>query len=577
MTEDEAAALPEAQAATRNGLIDRIRRAMRGGVRSPIAQSLLALAIYTAAWTFFTALPLVLHLTRPQLYPVSPDPNFYVWSMRWWPYALAHGLNPLHPTVIGAPHGYRLAWTNSTPTLALLFAPLTLAVSPVATFNLLVVLSLPLSAWAAFVLCRRLTGRFWPAFAGGAIYGFSAYEMNHITAGQLNLAVSAFFPIMAYLAVRWLQRDLSSRVFVGLLAVAMLAQFLMSVELFADMTAVGVAALVLGVVTATPETRPRVVRLAGLVGVAYIATVIVASPYIAFAFAHVPSRFAHFSQLTSVDLAGTVVPRPGQTLGIGWLARTAARLRLAALDGYMGIPLLGVVAAAAVSMRGRRSTRFLLVLLALVVLGALGPRLRIDGRAVGSLPWGGLWHLPVARSAFPARLMVFAFLILAVVLALWLRGPSKRAWARWAVAGLVLASVGGNAPGLITSSSFTVPPFFTDGTYRRLLAPGDTVLVVPDYGNEGMLWQAQTDMYMRLTGGFVGVGLTPRFGQQRVVSDLAGRRLTPRATRRFRSFLRRTSVAAVLVDVRHPGRWPAILPKLGYRGRATGGLIFYRI
>ena len=88
--------------------------------------------------------------------------------------------------------------------LSLLLTPLTLAASPVASFNLLVILSLPLSGWAAFVLCRRITGRFWPAFAGGAVYGFSAFEMNHIFAGQLNLAVSFLLPIMAYMVVRWL-------------------------------------------------------------------------------------------------------------------------------------------------------------------------------------------------------------------------------------------------------------------------------------------------------------------------------------------------------------------------------------
>src|SRR5258708_6286891 len=182
--------------------IGRIGRfANRARVASPRSQGVLALAVYLAVWVIGGVLPLVRHPAWPQLDQSSMDPNFYTWSMRWWPYAIAHGLNPLHTAQIGAPAGYGLAWVTTIPPLALLLSPITEAIGPVVSFNLLMVVSLPVTAWAAFLLCRRLTGLFWPALFGGAVYGFSDYEISHAGAGQPNLIFILLLPLIAYRAL----------------------------------------------------------------------------------------------------------------------------------------------------------------------------------------------------------------------------------------------------------------------------------------------------------------------------------------------------------------------------------------
>ena len=229
-----------------------------------MVQGLIALAAYLAVWILWQVHPLVGHPGQAQLDVTSPDPNFYLWCLRWWPYAVTHGLDPLRTTQLGAPAGYNLAWDTTVPPLALLDWPLTAAVGPVAAFNLLVAFSIPLSGWAAFVLCRRLTSRFWPALAAGFVYGFSAYEMNHIQAGQLNLAFSLLLPLMAYLVVAWRDGVIGSLPFAVLLTLALAAQFYLFLETFAFLTAVGAVALLAGWVLAGPATRPRVTRLAWL-------------------------------------------------------------------------------------------------------------------------------------------------------------------------------------------------------------------------------------------------------------------------------------------------------------------------
>jgi len=546
------------------------------GTMAPAVQGLIALAVYLAVWVIAEVFPLVLHPAQPQLNQASMDPNLFTWNLRWWPYAIAHGLNPLYSTEVGAPAGYDLAWVTTVPPLALLVSPLSVLASPVVSFNLLVVASIPVSGWAAFVLCRRLTRRFWPSLAGGAVYGFSAYEMNHIFAGQLNLAFSLLLPLMAYLVVLWRDGAISSRVFAGLLGLAIALQFYLFLEIFADMTAVWALALAAGYVLASRADRPRVAKLIRLVGVAYLLAIALAAPYLAYALTHVPPGYTTSPASASLDLAGLVVPRSGQTFGLSWLAHYAALLPIPGKDGYLGIPLLAVAVALAITTWSSRLTRFLTVMLSAVILVALGPVLHVDGHRVTGLPWARLWQLPIVRSAYPARFMVFAFLVLAVMMAVWLAGPSRRPWLRWLLGLCAIAAVAVNTPALIFQPGPGLPAFISTGEYRHYLAPGDTIVVISQRGNAGMLWQAETSYYTRLAGGYLNEHTARRTDLPMPIARLATGPVTPGEARQFRSFINSTRPAAILVEAGSAGQWPAILRGLGLRGQAIGGVILYR-
>ncbi len=559
------------RSARARALVERARGA------SPAVQGLAALVIYLAIWIGTETFPLLANLGRPQLDQASTDPNFYVWSLRWWPYAVAHGLNPLHSAQIGAPAGYDLAWVTSIPPLALLTLPLTWLAGPVVSFNLLVIAAIPVSGWAAFVLCRRLTGRFWAALAGGAVYGFSAYEFDHITSGQLNLAFAAFLPLIAYLmALAWRDGDIGLRAFVGLLAVAMALQFYLFLETFADMTAVLLLGLAAGYALADRASRKLIARLSLRVAVAYAIALALAIPFLGYALSHQPPGFSNRPESASLKLASLVVPWESQTFGLGWLARAAAPLGGPDLDGYAGIPLLAIAIALCVVAWRRRMTRFLLVIVVLLIIGALGPALHIGNwTAVTSLPWGRVWSLQIVRSAYPVRLMVFVFLALAVMTAMWLAGPSKRWWARWLLGLLAAAAIVANTPPLPLGDQSGFPAFITTAAYRQYLAPGETVLALSERGNVGLLWQAQTDFYARVAGGFVNKSIT-RFGgvpKPAAVLTIGGPDRTK--IRRFLAYIANAGIGAILVEANEGGPWPAILAKAGLRGQAVGGVIVY--
>ncbi|MGO8957948.1 MAG: hypothetical protein ACLQFR_11340 [Streptosporangiaceae bacterium] len=548
-----------------------------GRERYRFLQGLLALAVYLAAWLSTSARPLVEHLSTPQLDQSSQDPNFYVWCLRWWPYAISHGLNPFYTAEIGLPVGHNLAWVTTAGPLALLAWPLTAAAGPVVSFSLLVALGPPLSAWAAFVLCRRLTGRFFAALAGGAIFGFSAYVMNHTTAGQLNVTYTLLLPLMAYLIVLWRDGAIGPRVLVALLAAAMTVQFYLFLETFAGLTAILAIGFLVGYAVAGSADRQQIARLARLTGLAFAITAVLIGPYLAFALTHVPPKFVHASGL---DVASLIVPRPGRTFGLTWLAHAAASpvgQSAESAEGYVGIPLLLLAACAAVVAWSSRMTRFLTVMLVVITVAAVGPFVYWEGKSVVELPWAKVWMLPILRSAFPSRLMVFAFLALAVITAIFLARPFRwrwTRWARWPVAALAVAAIVADMPTFGVLPSTDLPTFISAGWYRHQLSPRETVVVISDIGNAGLLWQADSNFYIRLAGGYINAVITPRTDLPLAVQNLDF--ATPLYVEQFRAFIRRSDIGAILVQANAAPRWIGIFSRLGLKGELVGGVLIYR-
>jgi hypothetical protein len=548
----------------------------------PALQGLVALLVYAGAWLRTIGRDMLHQVGFAHIDQYSMDPNFYTWCLRWWPYAVSHGLNPFFSHFIWAPHGHSLAWVTAIPPIALLAAPLTIATGPIVAFNLLTAFALPLSAWVAFVLCRRLTGKFWPALVGGAVFGFSAYEINHVSAGQLNLTYSLLLPLLAYEVVLWRQKAIGTRVFVGVAGITMALQFYLFLETFADLTAVLAVALVVGILVAGRAHRAEVIGLAKGLSYAYGVAFLLALPYLGYA---LTTKVPQLQADTDLDLLSLVVPRPEATCG--WKAPLSVsqcdastsflhHLALGPIQtsyaGYVGIPLLVVAVLLVITGWSRRLVRFLGCMLAFIVVASLGPALYFEGGYVLSFPWAFLWHLPIVRNAYPSRLMLFAFLTLAVMTAVWLAGTASKYW-RVPLALLVVYALYQDAPIVNVAHHTTVPAFIANGTYRHELSPGETVVVVSNIGNAGMLWQADTDFYMRLAGGYINQSITRRTDLPPAVQHLA--HASPGYVRSFESYVRKDQIGAILLDRMHHPKWAGIFWRMGLTGHTSGNVIVY--
>lgn len=540
---------------------------MTGRCRAPghALQGLAALLAYLAVFLACYAFPLLRHPELPQVAQGEPDSNFFVWSMAWWPYALTHGLNPLFSAQISAPAGADLSWATTTPALAVVMWPVTLAFGPVTALNLTLLVSAPLAAWAAFLAARRLTGRFWAALAAGTVFGFSPYEVGHTGSGQSNLTFLMLLPLMVYLVLLWRDQKLGSAVFTILLAAAMTAEFYVFNEAFTEMTVLWAVALVIGFALARPADRRTIIRLARLAALAWLAAVVLASPYLAYMLAHTPASF--------------VAATPANSLNLNIVVAFAST-----------IPLLLTAAALLWLTRSSRLAWLLVVIFVLTVALAAGPVLVIGSRQYGPLPWGRLWSLPLARSAEPTRLSLFAYLVLAIIMALWLAAPARSRLlqaGRWALGAVAVALIiahlpaasAGNVipagnPSAAARPPVALPAFISLGLYRRYLHQGEIVVVVSDRGNAGALFQAETDFYFRVAGGFINAAFSSPSGLPAPVEALTDP--SRAAEQAFRGYVRRAGVGAVLVEQAWSAPWMRVFSQMGLPSTRAGGVIVYR-
>jgi len=571
-------------------------RQLATGVPRPALQGLLALGIYLAVFIIRFALPLIRHLNVPNLRQYWTDPNFYTWAMQWWPYAVSHGINPLYSSQIGAPGGYNLAWATTTPSVGLLMWPVTAAVGIVTSFNLMLLLVPPVSAWAAFIAARRLTGRFWASLLAGAVYGLTPFELVHDWQGQPNLTVIALFPLMVYLVLRWWDGSLGRTGFVLWLTVAMAVEFYTFNEAFADMTAAWAGALVIGFVVAGRAAWLKVARLALLTAIAYVGAIVLSAPYLVYALRHYPKALTRQQPAFSLHLIRLVLPVSDKLFGLTSLIPYSNHLGRSDIDDYVGLPLLLIPFALAVFARSNRIARLLAISFVFVIALAAGPILIIGNRELVHLPWGRLWSLPIARSAEPSRLVIFAYLVLAIALALWLAAPTTSKLlrvARWGLGLLAVAMVIADLPtsyGALdplplgyqppatmqpVNQLNQLPAFITQGLYRQYLRPGETVVIVTYRGNAGLLFQADADFYFRIAGGFINASLTTRQDAlPAAVGNLSS--ATPARIREFKGYIHSAGIGAIVVEQAWAQPWMlTVFGQAGLHGTSVGGVTIY--
>ena len=511
------------------------------------------------------------------------DPNAFFWFLEWWPHALAEGTNPLFSHAVWAPTGINLAPATTVPAASILAWPITAAFGPVVSYNLLMLSAPVAAAWTAFALCRHVTGSFWPAVAGGYLFGFSTYELGHLAA-HLNLVMVFLVPLCVLLVLKRIDETIGPRAFLGLLVAALAGQFLFSPEVFATMTAFGVLAVLIGLFVWKGQERERLYETAVLVGLAYVITAVVLSPFLFFFFSHgVEAGSQDPAYVYSVDLANLVIPTNLTAIGGHAFVETSAKFvgNYAETTSYLGLPLVAVVVAFAVKARRSAGGKLLCSMLSLVMVAALGPSLMVAGKEVMPLPWALVGKLPLIQLALPIRFMMYAFLIVGLMCALWLssirtRGGRILAW------GLVVAAVAMLAPRVGSEywqGKTHLPPFFAQGTYRTFLERNQNVLALP-YGRLGadaMLWQADTDMWFRLAGGYVSCEVPEEFRGWPLLQTLLYGTPSAEAGEQLKTFLGAHDIRTVVVAQAHADTYEGMLSTLGVTPVGVGGVVLYEV
>jgi hypothetical protein len=490
------------------------------------------------------------------------DPYDSPWFLAWWPYALAHHIDPFFTRLIWYPSGVSLLWVTAVPLLSLLGWPITAVYGPALTYNLLIVTSPVFCAWAAYFLCRHVTRNFAASLIGGFLFGFSTYETSQ-SFGALNLTIVYLVPLLLLVVLKRLDDELSRPAAVALAAVLLLAQFLICIEIFAMVFVFGGLAWMLAL-ACMPSRRPGLKRLFtdGLITAPFVAL-----PLLPLFISMVPhyalvNHPAAWPYIWVTDLTSIFLPSPLNLFGhpFHWQNHSISGSSQEN-GGYLGLPLLVLLALFAWNQGKMPRGRYCGMVFLLCLVCSLGPYLWVAGHFTGiAMPWMVAVHLPLLGSALPARFTMFASLAAAIMAAIWLAEPGYRA-GRLALGLLACIAL---LPRPHPWQALPEAKFFAPGRVQQVLGPNPRLLLLPfSINGPSSYWQMQNQFGFTQVGGYLGFPPKPAQGYKAVMElfgDKMGLTIKPED---FAAYARGAGAQYVVAG---PGEDPAVLAVIATLG-----------
>jgi hypothetical protein len=447
------------------------------------------------------------------------DPALVTWFLNWVPRAMLHGHNPLFTHHMNAPDGVNLMWNAATPLPAVLLAPVTLTLGPVVAFNVFSTLALAGSGWTCTLMLRRFVASRWAAVAGGLVYAFSPFMLGHARAGHPHMPFALVPPLMVIVLLDLLVRQRRSFVLSGVvLGLLGFAQLMISSEVLASSFLVAILGVVILMALHPSEVRSRAAHAARGIGVAAVVALGLSAVPLAFQFfgpQHVEGGSIWGPETFVNDALAFVVPAGHEQLSPRWAEDITARYTNACcpaeLDGYVGVPLIALALTTAILLWRRGIVRLAALLTAVLALLSLGPHLHVNGRVTSiPMPFTLLSPIPLVHNMFPARLMVHAFLMVSVLVAVAIDAAGHATGRRRSVwLGAVVLALIPLVPRVdFPATDARVPPFFTSSDVRRI-PKGSVVLVAPFARDSStadpLLWQVAADLRYRMPDAY-GLG-----------------------------------------------------------------------
>ena len=447
------------------------------------------------------------------------DADLFAWFLRYDAAAMTHGRLPaLVTAAMNAPQGINVMWNTSLLLPGVLLTPVTLLLGPQTALTVLMTAGFAGSAASLFWVLRRWEVSTGAAALAGAVYGFSP-ALLQASIGHYNLQFAVLPPLIVDAGLRLCLRSqapVRDGIRLGLLATA---QLFTGEEL---LLLSGIAGLLMVAVLAAgrPRAIPGRLRPAGAgLGVAAGITLLLAgyALWVQF-FGPLAQRGSSFTpDFFKNDLASFVTPSGYLLFHTAASAAAAARYQGGPPEylGYLGWPLLAVLAAGLLAFWRTPAVRATGVALAVLGLLSLGAHPLIDGTVHPgvTLPWRWLESVPVLGAALPDRMSIIADGLAAALLAFCIDLVRARAASvRWLAAGVTAVAVLACLPliprPLPAASAARLPAGWSAAFAALRLPPQARVLVVPvptATQTDVLRWQAETgDPGLLIGGYFVG-------------------------------------------------------------------------
>jgi hypothetical protein len=459
------------------------------------------------------------------------DPDQMAWWLRYAAEAVAHWHLPAIVTSgMNTPAGVNAMWNPSilVPGVALSFVTLTLG--PQVSLNVMLTIGFAGSAFSLYWVLRRWGVGTMAAVAGGLAYGFSP-ALTQASLGHYDLQFGVFPPLIVHFTARLVTgrgKDgapvdpVKAGAALGLVTAL---QLLTAEELLFNT----VLAVVIGLLVAAVGRSRYVANVDAALRVASgaltaMGVLVLIAGYPLWIQFHGPLTqhgSPYLLDFYKNDLLGFVQPSRLQLIHSQASAAFADKFQgnLSEYAGYLGWPMLCVLAFAAFSLWRLLAVRVLAVTFLVLEVFSLGGTLLLNGHVHSwfKLPWNWLQNYPLFSSAVVDRFSIiadgFAAALLAILIdagwqasADFLQSARGRLRARLAI-GLATAVVVVPllpAP-LPTSTLAGVPPGWAQVMTALRLPEGASVLAVPvptaTFTNP-LRWEADTGMPASMVGGY---------------------------------------------------------------------------
>ncbi|HET6214774.1 MAG TPA: hypothetical protein VFE14_18045 [Micromonosporaceae bacterium] len=496
------------------------------------------------------------------------DQAFFEWMLAHGARVLTHFSDPFVTTGMNAPDPVNLMANTAILGLSIPMAPVTLLFGAHASFDVLLVIAYAATGFAwYYVLSRQVVSSPAGALLGAGFCAFAPGMVSH-GSGHPNIVAQFLVPLLIWRTLRLAEpgRAVRNGVVLGLLAVW---QAFINEEVLL-LTALGLGLFLLVLLPWRPDLRRRARPfLAGLGVAALVAGVLLAYPLWVQFFGPGSYRGLRADiRLYGADLASYPAFARQSLAGTAASARGLAQ-NATEENAFLGWPLLILLAGVVWWLRRNAVAVALAVVAVAFAAVSFGPKIRVHGTAVASGPWRLVQDLPVLDSIVPTRFALAIVPPIGVLLALACAHVPKGA-ARYVLPALVAAALLPIAPKPLPAGARTpAPALFTDGTLRRYVDAGHSVVFVPQARSQypdPLAWAAESGLSFRMAHGYF-LGPTRDPGQRyaiftappRPTSDLLNRVYATGTVPRVTAEMRAAAVddlrywrAAVLVLV--PGR-----------------------
>jgi hypothetical protein len=118
-----------------------------------------------------------------------------------------------------------------------------------------------------------------------------------------------------------------------------------------------------------------------------------------------------------------------------------------------------------------------------------------------------------------------------------------------------------------------LPTFFTAGTYKEYIEPGETVLVLSHRGNAGMEFQAYTGFYFKIAGGFINASLMKANALPTQIEALSYPTKEREAV--AEAYIKSAHIGALIVERAWSEHWMYVFGKLGFKSTTVGGVTIF--